>query len=168
MADNLSKIKTALVKAVNANPNLPITGIVESVADDYCSVILMSGLKLTDVKLKATVKYEDNYLLLQPKVGSTVVLMSLSGSLENLAVIKYDEVEKIAYKQNGLEVIIDSTDKKVSIKNTSVSLVDILDDLATLLKQFKVATPSGPSTNVLPDTIARITEFETAFNSLLK
>ena len=70
--------------------------------------------------------------------------------------------------QDGLEVLIDSTDKKVSIKNDQVSLLGILNDLATLLKQLKVYTPAGPSGTPLPDTIAAIQQLEVDYKQLIK
>jgi len=163
-----SEIRKAMIAAVGANPNLPITAIVQTVEHETCSIKLKSGLVCTDVKLKASVTESENFIKLVPKVGSTVLVLSLSGDINNLAVIKVDEVEKVVFSQDGLEVLIDSTDKKVSIKNESVSLVDVFADLATLLKQFKVATPAGPSGAVLPPTIESIEQLETKFNQLLK
>jgi hypothetical protein len=166
--DKLSEVKRFMKQIVAANPNLPITAIVKSVEGDSCTVELISGLILSDVKLKATIGGPTNYLTPTPKVGSTVVLISLSGSLDNLTIIKFDEIEKLAYKQNGLEFIVDSTDGKVSIKNETVSLLEILSDLATTLKELKVFTPVGPSGTPLPPTILAIEDFETKFNQLLK
>jgi len=166
--DKLSEVRKLLIKAVGANPNLPITGIVQSVEGDSCSVELKSGLVLSDVKLKATISTGSNYLTPKPKVGSTVVLLSLSGSLENLTVIKFDEIEILEYKQNGLEFIVDSITKKVTIKNAEVSLFELFTDLTATLKQFKVFTPTGPSGTPLPPTMLKIEEFETKFKKLLK
>lgn len=166
--EKLKEIKAKLIEAVGANPNLPLTGTVESVEGDSCSVRLKSGLVLTDVKLKATITEGNSYFIPTPKIGSTVVLLSLSGLLDNLTVIKFDEIEKLEYKQNGLEFIVDSTDGKVSIKNKAVSLLEILTDLATTLKQLKVFTPVGPSGTPLPDSILAIEQFELKFKTLLK
>lgn len=164
---DFSEIKKKLKEIVAANSNLPISGIVESVSGDSCSVKIKSGLVLTDVKLKATIGNED-YLILTPKVGSAVLLLSLSGDLDNLTVIKVDQLEKMEYSQGGLIVLADSTDGKVSIKNNQASLVDIMTDLATLIKQLKVSTAMGPSGTPLPDTILAIEQFEMKFNQLLK
>lgn len=166
--DKLSEVKKRLKEIVGVNPNLPITAIVISVEGDSCTVELKSGLRLSDVKLKATIGGATNYLTPTPKVGSTVVLISLSGNLDNLTIIKFDEIEKLSYKQDGLEFIVDSTDGKVSVKNETVSLLEILNDLATTLKQFKVFTPVGPSGTPLPPTILAIEQFETKFKQLLK
>lgn len=184
--DKPSELKKRIREIVGANPNLPLTGVVEAVENDYCTVALKSGLPVSDVKLKATISNGNDYLKLIPKVGSTVVMISLTGDENNLTIIKIDEAEKIEYNQNGLEILIDSidskvsikknglevlidgSDSKVSIKNDQVSLIDVFSDLATLLKQLKVFTPAGPSGTPLPDTIAAIVQLELNFNQLLK
>lgn len=166
--DSLSKIKKSLREVVGVKPNLPLSGTVESVSDEVCSVKLKSGLVLTDVKLKATINKSNDYLLLKPKVGSSVVMLSLSGELENLTVIKIDKVETIEYNQNGLNVLIDSTDGKVRIKNNSVSLIDLLTELTETLKTLKVYTPAGPSGTPLPPTIVKLEQFKTGIKQLLK
>lgn len=155
-------------EVIGADPNLPITAKVVSVENDHCKVQLKSGLIVSDVKLKATISSGSNFLRLVPKVGSSVVMISLTADLNNLTVIKFDEVEKVEYNQNGLEVLIDSTDKKVSIKNSEASLVDVFEDLTTLLKSFKVYTPSGPSGTALPDSVTLINQLELKFKKLLK
>ncbi|EGV44244.1 hypothetical protein BZARG_791 [Bizionia argentinensis JUB59] len=186
MAD-LGDIKKLLREVVGANPNLPIPATVISVSGDTCKVKLNSGLELTDVKLKATSNGDANFVLITPKANSQVLLLSLSGGLENLTVIKVDDVEKLEYQQDGilvqvdsttpkvlvkvaeqLEILADGTDYKVSVKNNAASLVDVMQDLADLLKQLKVFTPAGPSGTPLPDSITAITQFETKFKQLLK
>lgn len=163
-----SQIKKAFRDIVGVSPNMPITGIVKTVESESCSVELKSGLVISDVKLKATINGETNYLKLVPKLGSSVVLIGLTEGLGNMAIIKVDEVEKLEYQQDGLELLVDSTDKKVSIKNDSCSLVEAITDLTTLLKQLKVFTSVGPSGTPLPDTITALEQFETKIKSLLK
>ena len=166
--DKTVELKRRLRDIVGAKPNLPITGIVQSVEQDHCTVELKGGFVVSDVKLKATISEGDNYIKLIPKVGSAVVMISFTEDKNNLAIVKIDEIEQVDYKQDGLEVFIDSTDGKVSVKNNQVSLIDVFSDLATLLKQFKVKTPAGPSEGLLPDTLAAIIQLETTFNKLLK
>lgn len=165
--EEFKKIKEHLRAIIDSNPNLPITAIVDSVENDECTVTLKGGLKLTNVKLKATSNESDDFFLLRPVVGSTVLMLSLSGSLENLTVVKVDKAASMSYKQGGLEVNIDSETKKVSIKNEEASLVDIMQDLVTILREFKVFTPSGPSGTALPPVVLQIEAFETKFNQLL-
>tara|TARA_R100000278_G_scaffold70220_1_gene55579 strand:- start:282 stop:785 length:504 start_codon:yes stop_codon:yes gene_type:complete len=167
MAD-LTEVKKLIREIVGANPNLPIPATVLSVDGQRCKVELKSGLKLTDVKLKATINNSANYILVTPKVGSKVQIMSLSGNLDNMTVIKVDEVEKIEIIQGDLEVVIDSTDNKIGVKNSVCSLKELLQELADILKQLKVYTPAGPSGTPLPDSILAIEAFELKFDQLLK
>jgi len=167
MAD-VKDIKAKLREILGDEPNQPITGEVTEVAEETCSIKLKSGFVATDVKLKATITESKNKMILYPKVGTTVHAIALNGSLENMVILKVDEVERVVYVQDGLEVIIDSTDKKISIKNDSVSLIDMCNELMALLKAFKVFTPSGPSGTPLPDTMASIQQVETKFKQLLK
>lgn len=166
--DKIAKIKEKLKEIVDIPENLPITATVTGITGDHCSVKLTSGLELTDVKLKATINDDKDYILFTPVVGSKVVLISLTGNLDNLTVLKVDQVQKIELQQNGLSILVDSNDKKVAVKNDKVSLKEVFSDLATLLKQLKVFTPIGPSGTPLPDSIAAITQFEMKFKQLLK
>ncbi|PWN62312.1 hypothetical protein [Chryseobacterium oncorhynchi] len=152
---------------VSADPNLPIDGIVVSIEGDTCTVQLSDGFKVSDVRLKATTDGND-HLLVVPKIGSTVLMISTDTTIDNLTVIKCDQAEKITFNENSLTVKIDSTDGKVQIKNEETSLFDIMQDLSTLLKQLKVYTPSGPSGTPLPDSMTAINEFETKFKKILK
>jgi hypothetical protein len=166
--DTPTEIKTLIKKIVGANPNLPITGTVVSVQGESCTVKIVSGLVLTDVKLKATINEQKDFILVTPKVDSSVIMLSSTGDLNNLTIVKTDQFEKIEISQSGLIILIDSSDGKISIKNENVTLKEILTDLSTLLKSLKVFTPMGPSGTPLPDSITAIESFETKFNQLLK
>lgn len=166
--DKLSEIKKRLQAVVDANPNFPIVGTVTAVDGETCSVKLVSGLVLSDVKISASVTESNDYLLLEPLVDSDVLMLSGDGTLSNLYLIKVDKVGKFKFSQNGLKVEFDSTDKKIKIGNETADLKTILQDLALLLKGLKVFTPAGPSGVPLPETITKIEAFETSFKALLK
>jgi hypothetical protein len=166
--DTPAQIKALLKDIIGANPNLPITGVVQSIQGQSCTVKLISGLDISDVKLKATIDEQSDFILVTPKIGSSVLMLSSTGDLTNMTVIKADQFDKIEICQGGLELLIDSSDSKLSVKNQTVSLKEIFTDLGTLLKGLKVFTPMGPSGTPLPDTITAIESFETKFNQLLK
>lgn len=166
--DKSAEIRKAIIALVGANPNLPILGTVTAVEGETCSVKLTSGLVVSDIRLMATVSDESDYLLLTPKIGSDVLMLSGDGSLRNLTVIKVDQISKFEYKDNGLNILFDGTDKKVAIRNEEVSLKEIFSNLADLLKKLKFYTPTGPSGNPLPDSITMIEQFENKFKQLLK
>lgn len=164
--DKLSQLKANFQKMAGVNPNYPIDGIVKSIQGDTCTVEV-DGLELSDVRLKATADGSDT-LLIVPAVDSYVLMLSTDGTIDNLTVIKSDKAQKIIYKENGLEIEIDSTDGKISIKNNSVSLYDLFQKSTDIKKNIKVFTPMGPSGNVLPDVLTKIIDFETSFKQLLK
>lgn len=166
--EKIAEIKNALREVVGANPNYPIAGVVTAIDGETFSVKLASGLVLSDIKINATVTGSDDYLILEPVVGSAVLMLSSDGTLSNLYLIKVDKIGRFRFSQNGLKVGFDSTDKKVSVANDSASLKVILEDLAALLKGLQVFTPVGPSGTPLPVTIQKIEAFEKSFKSLLK
>ena len=163
-----SEIKKALVEALGQNPNLPITATVVSIEGDTCTVKLLSELVLSDVRLTATSDEAEDYFRVIPKEESEVILMSQTGTLSGLFVVKVNQVKSIDYKQNGLEFSLDSTDKKLLLKNDSTSLYEIMSELTALLKGLKVFTPAGVSGVPIPHTITKITQVETKFKTLLK
>lgn len=166
--DKAAQVKALLKEIIGAVPFLPILGEVTAVSGETCSVKIASGLELTDVKLKATINGNTDYLLLTPVIGSTVMMLSNTGTLENMTVIKVDQAQKMEYAQGGLKILADGTDGKVSIKNNDTSLKDIFEDQATFLQQLKVSTSTGPSGTPLPDTIQAIVQWKVKFNKLIK
>lgn len=166
--DKAAHIKQQLQKVVGMVPNLPVTGTVREITGETCTVQLASDLKVTDVKLKSVVTGNNDQLLITPAEGSDVVMISADGSLRNLYVIKCDKVASWQLKTNELFVKFDGEDSKVAITNNQTSLFDLFNDLVTLLKQFKVYTPSGVSGTPIPTSITAIEQLETKFKQLLK
>lgn len=166
--DKITLLKKLIREVVGANPNFPIRGTVTAIDGQTCSVKLANGLVVSGVRLKATVDDANDYLLITPKVDTDVLMLSGNGTLDDLTVIKTDRAEKIELSQGGLIILADSTDSKVMIKNQNASLVDIMSDMAALLRQLKVSTPMGPSGTPLPDTITALEQWEIKFKQLLK
>lgn len=165
--ETVSKIKREL-QNISGGKNLPLIASVVSIQDETCTIELVTGLKISDVRLKSSVNESDDFLIVTPKVGSKVVVLSLTGELDNLMAIAIDQAEKIHYSQDGLEIMYDSDDGKVMIKNESASLHDMFEELVDIIKTIKVPTPSGLSNTPITDTITRLEQFETNFKTLLK
>lgn len=161
------EIKKLIREIVGAVPNLPIQAIVTKVNEFTCSVKI-GELEVDDVLLKSSVKNNDNFMVQRPKVGSPITLLSVDGTLSSLQVVRINEVEEFEYHHNGLTVKMDGKDGKLIVKNDAVNLYGLMSDLVTIVKQLKVYTPAGPSGNPLPDTIARVMQFERDFKQLLK
>ena len=106
MNDKIAQLKQNFKVMIGAKPNLPIDGVVTAIDKDTCTV-KVGDFEISDVRLKAIANGSDS-LLIVPVVGSEVLMASTDGTLGNLTIIKYDKVNRILYKENGLEVDIDS------------------------------------------------------------
>lgn len=165
--DKPSEVRKKLLEVLGYQPNLPIPGVVTKVNGDVCEVLIGNDYTATDVKLKATIDAGNNELLLSPKVGSNVILLSLSGDFNNLTLVKMDELELFQFKQGDVSVAV-GTDGLLEVKKGSVSLFSLLTQLATTIKAITVATPVGPSGTPLTPTLQNVKVFEDDLKILLK
>ena len=69
-------------------------GIVESVEGTTCTVVI-DGLAMPDIRLRATTTEDDMELLITPAVGSGVIVGSLTGGYEQLVILSIDRADKI-------------------------------------------------------------------------
>lgn len=169
--DKIAQIRSKLITSSQegGKPKQHVyVGSVVNVQGRHCTVKLASGLTVTKVKLSASINDNNGEMLMVPKQGTQVLMLSLSGSENNLAVVKADDVEYVSYKQGDLELLIDSRDGKVDVHNAQVSLVGLMDELVQLLRAFKVHTPAGPSGTALADVVLKIDAFETNYKKILK
>ncbi len=182
--DKLSEIKKLLKEMLGNTTHTPFTAKVKSVEGITCTVEINGNLSIPNVRLRATANDGDNNLLITPKVGSKVMLLSNTGELDNLTVIKCDQVDKVEWKQDKIDLVCDSANKsvkvindkttiessenKVSVNNDKVSLIDLFQMLSDTIKQLTVSTGTGPSGTPLPPTISQLKQFETKFKQLLK
>lgn len=164
--DKIKKLREQLKGVVNAQPIYPVYGIVKAISGDTCTV-QVGDLELTDVRLKATADGSENLLLI-PAENSNVMMLSSDGSIDNLTIVKMDKVARIKFSQNGLVLDFDSETGKLGVKNNSVSLYGLFDQLTTLLNGFTLNHPQGPTTGLMPPTQAAVQNFQTSFNQLLK
>ena len=155
-----------LLREITKTENSFLRGVVKEVFGQTCSVELVSGLVVSDVKLKAVITDSDDYIIETPVVGSDVLL---TGSLSDLVVLKCDKIQKFEFSQNGLKVVYDAEDKKVSIQNDTVNLLDVLLEFTNHFKtDYKQYTSQGPTNGALPNSVQAITDIENKFKQLLK
>lgn len=169
----IAEIKRRLQELMGDQLYLPISCKVVSVEGSSCTVELNDGFLLADVRLMATVNDENNHFLITPKVGTKALVWSVSGTLDDLVLLKCDQVAKISYVQNGLELSIDSESGKVSVKNSMVSLKDLLEMMQDLIMNLKVigtgVPPGSPftSSELDPVTVTNLLAFKMKCQSLL-
>lgn len=88
-------------------------GEVTKVDGSLCTV-KFANQEISDIRLRASSVDVDKQMLITPKVGSSVVVGSLSGDLSELVVLQVDEVESIEInggELGGLIKIEDLTNK---------------------------------------------------------
>ena len=164
--DVAAEIKKALIELIGANPNLPITATIVSVQNDTCTIKLLSELVLSDVRLKATISDDTDTLLLTPKIGSEVMVMSQTGKLSGLVIIKIDSVEKIQYKKGDFEFELDGTTGKVTLKKAGANFGSLINSLIDTISTAQIVTPNGPGT-INPTTQTQLAQIKTKFNLIL-
>jgi hypothetical protein len=161
-----AEIKKALIEALGANPNLPITAEVVSVQENTCTVKLVSELVLSDVRLCATISEDTDLFVLVPKIGSEVVLISQTGKLSGLMVIKVDAIQTIKYKKGTFEFIIDGTTGKVTLKKQGANFGGLINELIDAVSNAQIITPNGPG-SINPTTINQLSQIKSKFNLIL-
>jgi hypothetical protein len=164
--DKPAKLKQALIEALGMNPNLAITAEVVSVENTTCTVKLVSELVLTDVRLCATINESADSFVMMPKIGSEVVLLSQTGKLSGLMVIKVDAVESITYKKGAFEFLVDGTTGKVTLKNESVNFGGLIGNLVDIISNAIIDTPNGPGA-INAVTKTQLEQLKTQFNLIL-
>ena len=164
--DTAAEIKKALIEAMGITPNLAITATVLSIENDTCTVRLISTLELSDVRLKATISDDQDTFLIVPKVNSEVILMSQTGELSGLMVLKVDAVESIRYKKGDFEFIVDGTTGKLTLKKAGANFGTLVSDLIKEISNAVILTPAGPG-QMAASTKVKLTALDTQFKTLL-
>lgn len=166
MSDTVSKLKEALKAVVGANPNLPITAKVVSIQGTTCTVELVGELKISDVRLCATINDDADGLVIIPKIESEVVIMSQTGTLSGMMVVKVDAVETVTYKKGDFEFIVDGTTGKVTLKKSGANFGVMMNQLIDAISSAQIITPAGLGT-ISPTTAGQLTAIKTKFNLIL-
>ena len=171
-----------IIKGFGGTNNMNvIAGEVISVQGESCTVEI-GGMEITDVRLKAAINNNSNKVLITPKVGSIILLASLTGDLKDLCVISVDEVEKIEYRQGQTTVNINSEantlesdlagtvikmDDKIVVKNQAENLITLMLDFIDLCINEKHMTNAGVTISLNPISIINFEKLKTRFQSLL-
>ena len=161
--DNYTEIKNKIRAMVGKNTPLLLTGKVESVSGETCTVSI-GDLTLTDVRLRSVINGEQSRLLITPKQGSYVTLIDLSGELRETEVIGYSQIEAIDIQgtdADPVKVTINGghNDGLVKIQE----LKDNLDAIKSYLSTMKSAISNG-LTSVGASTAANGEAGASAFN----
>lgn len=124
-------------------------GIVSSVEGDTCTV-QFGAQKVAGVRLRASVGELEQQLLVVPKVGTAVIVGSLSGDLADLAVLVVDAVDRIEINGGQLGGLVNIE-----------PLVEGLNDLVDAFNSHTHTIPTGGvvcggNPNATPVSVPRI------------
>lgn len=114
--DQYRRLRDNLMQMMGAGKEITIwQGIVKSVEGTTCTVTF-GTLDVEGIRLRASLAENESHLLIVPKVGTAVVVGSLSNDLSLLVVLAVDEVESITInggKLGGL-INIESLTRKIN------------------------------------------------------
>lgn len=114
--DQYRRLRDNLMQMMGSGKEITIwQGIVKSVEGTTCTVTF-GTLDVEGVRLRASLAENESHLLIVPKVGTAVVVGSLSNDLSLLVVLAVDEVESITInggKLGGL-INIESLTQKIN------------------------------------------------------
>lgn len=114
--DQYRRLRDNLMQMMGAGKEITIwQGIVKSVEGTTCTVTF-GTLDVEGVRLRASLAENESHLLIVPKVGTAVVVGSLSNDLSMLVMLAVDEVESITInggKLGGL-INIESLTQKIN------------------------------------------------------
>lgn len=143
--DKYKRIKE-LMNGFNQPGQAFFQATVASVEGNTCTVVV-DGLPIPDVRLKATTTQVENQISLIPMIGTNVLVGSFSGDMSNLFVLSADEVDKVKITCNG--------------QNVMALFSDTLQTLANAI----ILTPAG-SGSFDPSVSTRLNNIEMAFKQI--
>ena len=115
--DAYRELHERLKKLGESTPSL-YQGIVESVEGTTCTVMI-DGLSIPDIRLRATTTDDDMELLIIPAVGSGVIVGSLTGGYEQLVILSIDRANQIILNgghRGGLVLVHELTQRVNSLE----------------------------------------------------
>ena len=189
-----------LEKILNPDPIVQLyRAEVIRVKEESCTVrLLHNRMEVDGVLYHVPDARKTIGLIVEPKVGSVVLVGRIENDLTALAIVSWGEIngirldmqelsaslsdEAMKVRLGGSTVEITKSDttvecdgakvrlqgRRVELSSMGVSLQSLMSDLVTILNSLIVLTPVGPSTGLSPTSIAQITTFQTKLNQLLK
>lgn len=126
-----------LLKEINSKEITILQGVVTAVNVPTCTVRL-GNITVSDVRLRASESTNKHEFVIIPKLNTPVLIGSLSGDLNQLAILSVDEIEKIIINGGELGGLINI-----------ISLVNKMNELITIFNEHIHTAPNGATTTPL-------------------
>lgn len=142
------------IKAIAGGQAMTIyQGLVTAIDGDTCTC-RFGELEIDDIRLRASLAGVEKRMLVTPKVGSAVVVGSLSGDLTALVVLQVDEIDSIEINGGRLGGIINIE----TLTDKINALVDAFNSHTHLLPvgSVNVTGSYGPASNVAPVQVPEV------------
>lgn len=151
------------IKAIAGGQAMTIyQGIVTAIDGDTCTC-KFGELEIDDIRLRASLAGVEKRMLVTPKVGSAVVVGSLSGDLTALVVLQVDEIDSIEINGGKLGGIINIE----TLTDKINALVDAFNSHTHSLPTgtVNVQGSSGPAANAAPISVPAVAKKAERFDS---
>ncbi len=150
-----------------------VQAVVVEAGDTFCKVKLTDNdLELEEVMFSATEENTNGFILI-PRQETNVLIGTIGGDENSLYVVAMDEVQKVKLVIEGETLIIDKdgfnmelSNGKVTVKNSTSDLKQLLTDVVDMVMQLTVSTAVGESGTPLPPTITQANDFKNSINGL--
>lgn len=144
--DEYRKLRDYL-SGIGGARSVPIyQGIVKNVSGRLCDVEI-GKIVIPDVRLRASETDDDGELLITPKVGSAVIVGSLSGDLTQLVVLQVDHADTVVINGGKLGGLI-------NISQLTQKINELINTFNTHTHQVTVSHPGGTFVTVKPGKTA--------------
>lgn len=128
-----------VLKGVNPQAINPIIqGKMGNVDGNTCTVII-DDIEISDVRLRASTVDNNSEMLIVPKLGTTVIIGSLTGDLDELVVLTCDEIETIVINGGTLGGLV----KINELKTQLAKVTSRIDGIISAINAGVVTTGDG-------------------------
>ena len=138
----LNEIRKSICTMVSKRGVVAFTAQVVSV-DGECCTVDYDGLQVSDVRLRAVVNGEQSKILVTPKVGSYVMVVSLTDDMTQLIVSAFSDVDKIEIDTGKIVLNGGQNGGIVNITQLTQKLNDMVNMFNT--HTHAVTTIGGPT-----------------------
>ena len=144
----MSELNEAIRKIVKGmvTPTIIPAEVVEFHSNDWTITCKINNLDIDEIRIKSVINTDDKGILVEPKVGSKVLLGKIDGKAEALVVLKYDSIVKYRLMADQIEFNGDEFSGIVKAEKVSdeiQSLKDEINDLKTILTTWTPVSQDG-------------------------
>lgn len=165
-SEELQRALTEMVKSQSAGPVILPAVVTEVRAEDnVCDVLAMGEWEVFDVRLRAAINGQPSMYVVEPMVGSTVLIARIASSDEFL-LLACTEIQRLHVVIGSMTFDMDATG--VLIENAGISLGAKIQELITQIQAITVTPVSLGAPTPVPNNAPAFTPIASAITQILK